>query len=333
MGCLLLKYFWRALTLAALTIASSGCFLHQVANDGINFRQSLLDMYTDQIMDNLIRASQNRPFAQLSYRNLIVTDFQMSKCSISDEADPTNSHTLAATTGALLTSMHSFTDKVVFGVNMERDRTMEFTSDPVTGKNDVYEYYLAFASDPTLFRVSKQEPGCGFQIKKKSGDQWYWVPADAGGVFLQLALKTTFMRGTETPPPVFWETRIVSMEPGWGSDAPAHPAESQFKYTFTFQDPVPNDNAPSGFHMVVELDDCRELSIPLTEYPGHLVKGKIPPTNSIYGQYNSPLPDLKNHHVKVFAPHVPNLGTETPDQIRLRTALENYRTMKKAAQN
>ena len=331
MGCPRHKYFRHALAITALAITTSGCFLHQVANDGVNFRQSLLDMYTDQIMDNLIRASQNRPFAQLSYRSLIVTDFQMEKLSVSDEADPTHSHTLAATTGALLTSMRSFTDKVVFGVNGERDRTMEFTSDPVTGQNDVYEDYLAFASDPTLFRVSHQEPRCGFHIKKKCGDRWYWVPADAGGVFLQLALKTTFMRGAETPPPFSWDATIASMEPGWGSNAGPHPEPSQYNYTFTFQDSVPNDNALTGFHMIVELDDCRELSIHLTENPAAVVKGKIPPTTKLYGQYNSPLPDLTGRHVKVFAPSVPNLGTETPDQVRLRTAVENYRSMIKAA--
>jgi len=31
-----------------------------------------MDMYTDQVMDNLIRAHQNLPFVQLNYHDLLV---------------------------------------------------------------------------------------------------------------------------------------------------------------------------------------------------------------------------------------------------------------------
>ena len=53
---------------------TSGCLARQIAKDGTDFRQALLDMYTDQAMDNLIRARNNMPFVQVAYRNLLVQD-------------------------------------------------------------------------------------------------------------------------------------------------------------------------------------------------------------------------------------------------------------------
>src|SRR5207237_8099991 len=98
--------------------------------------------------------------------------------------------------------------KILFGASLERDRTMEFKADPVTGKDDVYDYYLAFARDPELFVASPKEPSCPVYMKKKRGATWYWIPTSAGGVFLQLVLKTTFLRGPDTPPPTSWPTMI-----------------------------------------------------------------------------------------------------------------------------
>src|SRR5690242_2608426 len=58
--------------LAAVALCASGCQATQMAHDGINFRQALLSMYTDQAMDNLIRARTNMPFVQLEYKDLLV---------------------------------------------------------------------------------------------------------------------------------------------------------------------------------------------------------------------------------------------------------------------
>jgi hypothetical protein len=312
---------WRiqVFLLIALVSLSGGCLTRQVAKDGVNFRQSLLDMYTDQIMDNLIRASQNRPFVQLAYRNLIVTDVQADKVTAANEADPTNSRTVAASTSAFLSSMRNFTDRVILGATAERDRTMQFLADPVTGKNDIYEYYTAFASDPELFCTSTDEPTCAVHIKKKCEGKWYWVPANAGGVFLELSLKTTFMRGPQTPPPIYWESRIASVAHRIDS-VTGKPRASE--YVITFFEPVPNDQMP-GFYLTVDLDGCRELSIPLMHFGA--VQYPIPPTNILFAQYNSELPDLTNRRVKVFAPNMPNLGSESPAEIRLDQAVENYR--------
>src|SRR5262249_28510830 len=160
-----------------------------VAADGRNFRQALLDMYTDQAMDNLINAANNHAFVQLDYHGMIVTDTQTIKASIADESDPTSMKSFSRKTGALLISLHTYTNKLLYGGTFDCNRQMQVTGDPVVGKSDIYDYYIAFARDPGLFFVSDQKPCAPVHLCKKHGCQWYWVPPDAAGVFQQLVLR------------------------------------------------------------------------------------------------------------------------------------------------
>src|SRR5438270_1601434 len=109
-----MRYTYLVLAVAT-GLFSSGCFGNQFAADGRNFRQALLDMYTDQTFDNLIRAAQNQPYVQLAYHDLVVTDNQFVKANLSEEYDPSNSRSVAQATGAFLGSMNAFTHKILFG--------------------------------------------------------------------------------------------------------------------------------------------------------------------------------------------------------------------------
>jgi hypothetical protein len=185
-------------------------------------------MYADQVMDNLVAVAENRPLVQLSYRDMIVTDEQVQKTNAGNEVDPSTSKSFLQATGALLSSTRTLAEKIAFGASLERDRTMSFHADPVKAAPEVFEFYQAFVSDPSLFRVSDDEPHCLFHIKKKCGAKWYWVPQEAAGVFLQLALRTTFMRGPETSPPVFWNTTIATAQVNYDEDGwPQQPMYDQ----------------------------------------------------------------------------------------------------------
>src|SRR5579864_4445849 len=66
---------WRTMRLliaAALGFVFSGCLSQQVASDGRGIRQAMIDLYTDQAMDNLVRAKEAQPFVQLAYNNLAI---------------------------------------------------------------------------------------------------------------------------------------------------------------------------------------------------------------------------------------------------------------------
>src|SRR5436190_1242118 len=63
-----------AYLVGVLWFCTSGCLARQIASDGCSFRQAVLDIYTAQILDNLICAAQDRPFVQVGYHALQVTD-------------------------------------------------------------------------------------------------------------------------------------------------------------------------------------------------------------------------------------------------------------------
>jgi hypothetical protein len=291
-------------------------------------------MYTDQVMDNLIRASENMPFVQLAYRNLTVTDLQTVKASLGDESDPTKMKTVAELTAALLQSVHGYTNKLFYNGGFERDRQMQFQADPVVGKADVYEYYMAFAKDPALFWISGAKPDCDVHIKKECSGKWYWVPKEASGVFLQLVLKTTFMRGPETPPPVYWYTSVIAISPRYTQNGVLVPD----KYLFTFSNEVPNDDGV----LTVNLDNGKQVRIPLErrEEEPHVsdvvgqerVAGPPPGrmVNALYAQYpkkadGPSLDDITNRPSAFDANDWPNLGSKTPELQRLEEAVANYR--------
>jgi hypothetical protein len=341
----------RALAVAGVCAwLSTGCLARQLAADGKGFRQALLDMYTDQVMDNLVRASEGLPFVQLSYRNLVVTEIQTVKANVGDESDPSTSRTVAQRTAALITSMRNYTNKLFFGGSLERDRQMQFQADPVTGKADVYDYYLAFARDPLLFCVGDVEPPCPVHIKRRCHGKWYWVPADAGPVFLQLALKTTFMRGPEPPPTVYWPTTIVAIKQAYRKTGEPDVGN----HVITFASKVPNDDGYAS----LTLTDGRKLRLKLAPRliepyePGKKKQDQVPGpkrntmVTTLYAEDDpgiaivytaepatpkqAPSELLINRPVNVFAENNPNLGPppRSLEEQRLEDALTNYRRMK-----
>jgi hypothetical protein len=225
----------RLLLLAIIATAFfPGCLARQVARDGKDFRQAVLDIYTDQVMDNLIRAREGLPFEQLAYRDLLIQDTDSLGGTL---YNPYLDETTKAATGlGVLSSVtEKFSNTLRIGVSAKRDRVMSFKADPITDKNDIYELYLAYAMDPELFVVSCQPPPChAVHIMRQWNDKFYWVPIDAAPVFQRLVLETTFMRGAKTTPSAYYERTIVDVleKEVAGQDERA--------YLFQFATPLPN---------------------------------------------------------------------------------------------
>src|SRR5438046_1026750 len=82
----------------------SGCAVYDLHRDQDQMRQALLDLYTDQIMDNLIRASNGMPIVQLDYSNATGTITCKQNASFGEDQTVTRTnlsklpaHTLDAT--------------------------------------------------------------------------------------------------------------------------------------------------------------------------------------------------------------------------------------------
>src|SRR5262245_4942506 len=141
-----------ALLCGALCL-SAGCLAHQVAKDGITFRQAIIDLYTYQAMDNLIRARCNMPFVQLAYSDMNVTD------STDAMAEGTAMRSVETARDLFLASaMRTITSMGSLTGNVHAQCSMSFRADPVTDQNDIYEAYLKFARDPGLLVESDCPP-------------------------------------------------------------------------------------------------------------------------------------------------------------------------------
>jgi hypothetical protein len=311
----------RAAALALATCClTTGCLSRQVHADGRNFRHALLEMYTDQVMDNLVRAHKEQPFVQLAYRALVITDTQTVKGNLGNEIDPSNNKSVVQGAAKILAIGHAYTDHLFFGGSGSLDRQMTFKSDPVTGKLDIYDLYAAYAHDPELFSCSDQDPGCAAHIKRKCGEKWYWVPTDAAPIYLQLVLRTTFMRGPDRPPPIYYSTTLVAVEP--------HPT-----LVFRFDPKVRNDDG----HVIVTLADGRKVRFDV-EKTLEDEQGRPLPEAERQGGWTSfllstekleaksvKLADLKGRPALYYSQNYPNLGSRSPEDERLDAALSQYR--------
>jgi len=232
---------------------ASGCLSRQVAKDGMGFRQALLDMYTDQAMDNLIRARNNMPFVQVAYRNLLVqdTDRLTGKLDATQTVGASRDQTFA--TGVSAVVRRSLQNVYALGGSASRDRQMSFYADPITDKNDIYEAYLLFAHNPELLMVSDRKPTCNVHLMRKKDHQYYWIPVEAGPAFLDLVLRTAFMRGPETAPPAYYDVKIARIADK--KDA----GEGLISLFLVFNRKVPNGSAT----LVATLKDGRKVRLGL----------------------------------------------------------------------
>jgi hypothetical protein len=310
----------------------AGCLSSQVASDGQNFRQALLDMYTEQAMDNLINAANSQAFVQLDYKSLIVTDTQTVKATLADESDPMSTKTFINKTGALLTAMHTYTNRLLFGGTFDSNRQMQFSSDPVSGNSDIYDCYRAFVQDSSLFCSSDEKPTGAVYLARKRCGRWYWVPLDAGPMFLQLTLKTAFMRGPDAPPPIYWSTTVDSVTPRYDKNGKPIP----FKYVIAFSSEVPNDTGfvqialASGIKQKVTLQklDVQPYLEGQTDQTPVPVPDSVASTKILYAIHNPAtvsVDQFENRPALVYSDHHPNLIAKSPDAQRLDDLLVQYR--------
>jgi hypothetical protein len=225
---------------------SCGCLGRQFARDGASAQEAVADVYTDQAMENLIRARNNLPFVQLKFSGINVSD--------TDDLSVSGSlHQTVATARDLFIAvgMRTLTNEYDATGTGDRKRTLSLNADPVTDQNDVYARYLAFADDPNLLVCSDEHPQGPVHVWRKWHKKYYWIPCDAGPAFLDLVLKTALMRGPETAPPAAYQVKILDV-----MDVTAAPAGIDSKTaTVVFDNPVPNGEGS----LVVDLDDGRRV--------------------------------------------------------------------------
>jgi hypothetical protein len=226
-------YVWRSLIAASLCFLTlSGCAVQQLQKDHDQIRTALLDLYTNQIIDNLIRAHNGLPIIQLDYTNatalVTVLDSESLSDNVASTATTVTSNSLTPTLTNTLTNggtltmsaapafvtaamgtvtnvlartysavvTHGIANTISGSSSHSNSNQVALTATPVTTSNDVYDAYLHFLTIPGALQATSEPPCEGMAIIcKKVGKLYYWVPVDFRKDFLALSLHTTAQRG------------------------------------------------------------------------------------------------------------------------------------------
>lgn len=289
---------WIALL---LLVTLSGCVVKQLQKDQDQIRIALLDLYTNQIIDNLIRAHNGMPIIQLDYTNAsgMITCKQNGTLSTGQQV--TNSRTIAAA----ISSGRNILTTISAGLGAERTNQVSVAASPVLASNEVYDAYLAFLALPGSLVVScNPPPPCSAHICRQCGEMYYWVPIEYQKEFFKLSLLTTAQRGKALFKADDFYTvtiqEVVSEEKGQFDDSPILHIKLDKK--------VPND---AGFlraninNTEVQYSTNREESVAnesetdvITMYfnpklgPATVAgfKGRLPLSAKLYLQYHQPKP-------------------------------------------
>jgi hypothetical protein len=228
------------LMICAGSLACTGCAVAELRSDQDRIRTTLLDLYTNQIMDNLIRAGNGMPIIQLDYTNATATITVSESASLSDCFSSTNTNTLTLLTTPSLAIGKTALNVLTGNVGTTHSNQVALTATPVTNCNEVYDAYLEFLALPGSLRCSPTPPPEGAaHICKKCGDQYYWVPTDYKKQFLGLALATTAQRkkGLGLPPIEYYEAKLLEI-----TSPKPELKDGQASITVRFDRKVPNDS-------------------------------------------------------------------------------------------
>ena len=165
--------------ICASSVACSGCAVSELHCDQDKIRTVLLDLYTNQIMDNLIRAGNGMPIIQLDYTNATASITVSETLSVSDGLSTSAGNTITLLAGPSVAIAKTAANVLTGNLGASHSNQVALTATPVTTCNEVYDAYLEFLALPGSLQCSSTPPPEGVaHICKKSGGQYYWVPVE-----------------------------------------------------------------------------------------------------------------------------------------------------------
>jgi hypothetical protein len=187
--------------LPALLLAGTvltGCAVHEARKDHDLIRSTLLDLYTNQIMDNLVRTANGLPIIQLDYTNAAAQVTVTTTIGGSDNQVATTSNVLAIPAAAL-SATRTIATTLAGNLGGTNANQISIGAVPVITSNDVYDAYIEYLDSQKnpgglIVTCDPPPPGAAHLCKKFNG-QYYWVPIEKRKEFFRLALATTAQRG------------------------------------------------------------------------------------------------------------------------------------------
>jgi hypothetical protein len=180
----------------------SGCAVYEMHKDQDLLRGTLLKLYTDQVLDNLIRASSGLPIIQIDYSSVganVTVDASVTGGD-SNTATHVSMLTMAAAKTAAIT--RTALNTIMGGASATNTNIVSLTGNPVLSSDEVYNAYLEYLGIPGSLQKSCGPPPDGTaHIWKRCNDWYYWVPLSFQKQFFDLAMITTAQRDRLLLPP------------------------------------------------------------------------------------------------------------------------------------
>lgn len=192
-----------------LAAVMCGCRSHQLHRDQHAIRQAIVELQTEQIMDNLIRAHRGMPFVHIDYKRSTGTVTQ--EASASAETVQVSNTMIVNGAAAVL----SETARLLGGGKNQAQLTIE--AQPVYDQNSVYRAYLEFLEPDDelgerLVATCDPPPPGAAHICRFCCERYYWVPTQFQADFLKLALRTTALRGDAIEVPRAFQVTVVDVQ-------------------------------------------------------------------------------------------------------------------------
>jgi hypothetical protein len=179
-----------------------GCATRELRSDQDRIRTALLELNTNQVMDNLVRASNGLPIIQLDYTNANANVTIEQTASLSDAVAVTDSNVFTIAATKMLQLTHQTVNTLIGSLGASHQNQVAITANPALSSSELYNAYLTFLGLPGSLQVTDgPPPPDAAHVWKKYNNQYYWVPANFGDEFFNLALVTTAQRDRliETP--------------------------------------------------------------------------------------------------------------------------------------
>jgi hypothetical protein len=184
------------LSMGLLGITTAGCAsVAEVQCDQDKIHRALVELYKEQVTNNLILAFNGLPFIQVDYSNATSTVTISESGSLggsqqSNLSDPLNKAARLASVARLFQNIWSYS------AGATNSNQIAVTANPVITSPEIYDAYLEFLGLPGSLQVSSDPPPDSEKhVCKKWGGKYYWVPIEYRTEFLRLALLTTAQRG------------------------------------------------------------------------------------------------------------------------------------------
>lgn len=219
------------LSATSFAIIGSGCASRPLYYEQDHFRMLLLQLYDDQVMDNLVRVRNNRPIIQLDYGKITGT---------------VSVDTNGGIGGEHLNASSSLTDKFTYALGGSVKNQITVTAEPVLNDHSLYGRYLAYLkkNGGKGLRVNNL-PRCEGEVHRTlayKGDV-YWIPTEYASDYFELALGTTVLRNEPLKAPTTFDVQLTSVGSSQTclEDKPL-PECTEWMFRVNLDKPIPNDS-------------------------------------------------------------------------------------------